>query len=219
MTTDRRRTFSRPRAIGALGVLVAGALVGGTIVQGASGHSSARSHHRARAHSSVAPAQAGDTFAVLARPANASDQEDGALVGAAQHDPTLEPSAARVLSSDASGTTWLIPTSDGRLCAGLQPAAQYEALEQQRGLEHLSLGYSCAPVASAEGEGIVVHVYDEILGVVPDGVTSVSTSTGGSPPATRTVVDNTYRFSVPAGFVHGTVTFDRGDGTEVVDQF
>jgi len=196
---------------------VAAALAATGIADAASRHgrSHARHHVRARA----AANEGGLPYAALSRSPTQADRENEAVVGAAEQNGALQPAEARVLEIDSSGRTWLIPTSTGEVCLGVQPAGQYEALERERGLAHLALGLACAPIAAARSQSIILRIYDEVVGIVPDGVRSVTSTTGDGPPTGETVSDNTYRFAVSDGFQEGTVAFDTSDGAEQVDRF
>jgi len=214
-------TPRRPRRLlEVLALAAAAALTAAGIAAGAARHGH---HHRTakRAHvHSLARAAASATvaYASLLRQATSTDAENAEVLSTAHDDDGLRPAAARVLQVSPNGRTWLIPTDRGELCLGVQPAAQHEALEHERGLEHLGLAYACSPTASVEAQGLVLRVYDEVVGIVPDGVASVATSVAGGAPETESVVDNTYRLTVPDGFQEGWVSFHDRNGVEQIDR-
>jgi hypothetical protein len=169
-----------------------------------------------RAHrSAAAVAVAG--YAALARPATAVDRDRWAVAGAATEDPTLRVDAARVLRDDAGGRTWLIPTTDGKLCLAEQPApGEYEALEQARHLGHLRLGYACRDQAAAASAGIAIRTYDDVIAVVPDGATAVTTAAPDAPSRAPELVGGVLRVdaSSPAPG-SGTESFRDEDGHQI----
>jgi hypothetical protein len=173
-------------------------------------------HHRPRAHAHVLARTAGTggSFAVLGREPTAADAENAEVLATSHDDEGLRPAAARVLQTSPDGRTWLIPTDRGELCLGVQPAGQYVARERERGLEHLGLAYACSPTATVEAEGLVLRVYDEVVGLVPDDVSSVTTSVAGGAPQKRAVTGNTYRLTVPDGPQEGWVSFHDPNGVE-----
>jgi hypothetical protein len=200
MHNTHRRTGRAAAVCCALGaLLMTGAL--------ASARGPRNPGHRARAASSPA-------YSALTRAPNAHDLANTTVAGAAQHDPALVVSGARVLSSDPNGQTWLIPTTDGRLCLALQPAAQYAAVEQARHLAHMALAYVCAPTAQADQTGIVLRTFEDIVGLVPDGVTQVAIALPGAAPTIGGVHNDTYRVKAGgAGFDQATATFTSADGS------
>jgi hypothetical protein len=154
-----------------------------------------------------------EAYAVLGRTPNAQDLNDAVVQGAAQHDPTLVPADARVLTIGAAGVVWLMPTNDGRLCLGVAPGSQYAAIESANHVGHLALGYVCADVATADASGVAVRIYNDIIGLVPDGVTTVSTALSGEQAQVVTVVNNVYSAAVPSGDPgFGVATFNTADG-------
>lgn len=215
----RRRGSKRTRRRLPLTLLAcaAVALAAAGIATAAARH--ARPHARHHTHARLAADEGAPPYAALSRTPTQADRENGAVVGAAEQDGSLQPAEARVLEIGSSGRTWLIPTSDGELCLGVQPAGQYDSLESERGLAHLDLGLMCAPIAAAGSQGIILRIYDEVVGIVPDGVGSVTSTTGADAPVDETVSGNTYRFAVPDGFQEGTVSFETPDGVEQVNRF
>ncbi len=162
-----------------------------------------------RAHAAISSA-----YAALTRAPTVNDLANATIAGAAQHDPALVVPGARVLASDASGRTWLIPTTDGRLCLGLEPGTQYAALEQARHLEHVALTYACAPTAQVDSTGVVLRTFGDIVGLVPDGVTQATVAFHGEAPAITAVRNNTYRVKAAGvGFDRATATFASADGS------
>ena len=153
---------------------------------------------------------------LLDRAPNAADRDNAILQGVWQHDPALDVDAARVLSSDASGTAWLIPTTDGRLCLASQPAEQFRALETAAGKPHLLLSYGCDAASAVRARGIVLRTHDEILGLVPDGVKSVTTSVGGK-SSSAVVEGNVSRTKAtgPGFTAQGSASFTAAGGTAV----
>jgi hypothetical protein len=204
----RSRRFLRTLVISSIAVLTAAGIA--TAASRHNRHKHHAKHHAAHAAGVVA-------YAALLREPTAADAENAEIVAtASENDSGLRPSAARLLDADANGRTWLVPTDRGELCLGLQPEGQYEEVERKRGLEHLSFAYACGPTASVEAQGLVLRLYDNVVGVVPDGVSSVVVSVGDAAPEREPVVGNTYRFSVPDGFHEGQISFQDRSGAEQV---
>jgi hypothetical protein len=211
LTPRRPRRLLRTLALASIALLTAAG-----IAAAASRHSHHRRHAR---HHAAAHAAGVVAYAALLREPTAADSENAEIVNTArENDSGLRPSAARLLDANANGRTWLIPTDRGELCLGLQPAGQYEEVERRRGLEHLSFAYACGPTATVEAQGLVLRLYDNVVGIVPDGVTSVSVDVGNAAPEREPVLDNTYRFSVADGFHEGQISFQDRSGAEQVDR-
>ncbi|MCW3047329.1 MAG: hypothetical protein JWO74_1613 [Solirubrobacterales bacterium] len=177
-------------------------------------HDHASAKTAKRSHSRALAASAGG-YQILDRAPNADDRDNSIIEGAAQHDATLQVSHARVLTADSQGKTWLIPTTDGRLCLAQQPAGQYDALESQRGLGRPALMYVCNAAATVEGHGLVLRTYDDITGLVPDGVDRVATQIRGR-SGNAAVARNLYHAQTrDSGFSHGSAEFTAPNGSPV----
>lgn len=156
-----------------------------------------------------------DSYAVLSRPATPADKENQVVRGIAQHDATLRADAARQLLSDDNGTVWLIPTTDGQLCLGEEPRQGGDAAtyEQAHGLAPLLMGMTCRNAREASSGGLLLTVLGQHLGLVPDGVGSVSARSVAGDVQSVAVTNNVYRLSAGAF----TVTFRDSDGLQQVD--
>jgi len=207
-----------PRALAAAITLVA---IAAAVLASTQGLASARPakplRHQAsghRAHSAVASG----LFGVLQDAPSTADLGNGVVAGAAEHDASLLPSQARLLSSGTS-KTWLIPTTSGGVCLALQPDQAYVAIEQERGLAHALLNYVCNDADSVATHGLVLRTHNDIVGLVPDGVTSVNTKIGGV-TASIAVHGNLFHASAAAGagalgLPEGTATYTLASGAEV----
>lgn len=166
----------------------------------------------ATADSSPVAASAG--YSALNRPASAADRDNAVIRGAAAHDASLLVDQARTLQTDGNVVTWLIPTSSGKLCLALQPADRYAVIEKQRGLGHPLLNYVCNDAGTVASRGMVLRTYNDITGLVPDGVRTVAVTVSGN--TTDANVDrNIYHADAThAGFSDGHVTFAT-DGQEI----
>jgi hypothetical protein len=210
MKANKRRGSSAVAVV----ALVLGGLGATVVAQGASGHKNAR-HHHALAHASAL--QGARAYSLLERAPTSADEENAAVTAAASHYPGLEPSLARVVSDTGDGRAWLMPTSTGELCLGFQPAeGVYAAREQERHLQHLTLGFTCATVEKVDHEGITCRVYDDVTGVVPDGVSAITYKIGEAPEETEAVVGNVFTYTMPdVGFVPHWFSFESPDGEKV----
>jgi hypothetical protein len=123
------------------------------------------------------------------------------------HDSSLLPSQAGVLASDSQTTVWIVPTSSGQVCLALQPGDKYASLEDQRGMEHPQLGWVCNSPASVVAHGLAMNTYGDVIGLVPDGVTSVTTHIGDV-TSSATVRDNLFRAHTDGSpFSGGTASY------------
>jgi hypothetical protein len=176
-----------------------------------------KAHRRTFAHASVAAGAGG--YSVLARPPTTTDEENAQVVQAAGHYPGIVPAEARVLSTGPEGRVWLMPTDNGELCLGIEPGSQYVQREKERGLGHLTMGFTCNPAGKVQQEGMSTRVYENVVGIVPDGVSQIRYVAGSAAAQTQDIKQNTYSFFVHEGFVPGSVSFTGASGEEVVDRF
>lgn len=171
-------------------------------------HSRAKSLHRKAAPAQTATATATATgYAVLDRAPTAADVANGVIQGASRHDSALVPADARVLTDDATGKVWLVPSNDGRLCLAVQPAGQYAAFETAHHLGSVALATTCASDNAAASHGLALRLYNEVIGIAPDGVSTVSVALGTSAPVAVAVSTNVYRVSAP-NRSPGSATFE-----------
>jgi hypothetical protein len=176
--------------------------------------SSAGAHHRAprttvQARSvNAAPA----SLAAFAGGALASGG-DSALESAQVHDSTLDADAAALMAQGAQGMVWLIPTDDGRICLGLEPDGHYDG-ELPSGAS-IGVAFSCRPASSVDADGIELGIFDDAVGVVPDGVAAVTVTTATGVAQTIAVSGDVWRYSYPGAAAVGSasVTFVSGGET------
>lgn len=159
--------------------------------------SSATAHHRHAApaprvaHAAAVPAGLGAfSDGVLARGG------DAAVADAQAHDPALEADRAQLMADGAQGRVWLIPTTDGQLCLGVEPDGYYDGLTPQAAA--IGVAYSCQPAASAAAAGIQLGVFHDAVGVVPDGVTGVAVTAVDGSTQKLALSGNVWRYSYPA---------------------
>jgi hypothetical protein len=206
---------TRRNALRALLALCVVGLVAGAAAQAAKKGNKA--HRRVFAHASAAAGAGG--YSILSRAPTATDEENAQVVQARGHYPGLVPAEARVLSSSPEGRVWLMPTDNGELCLGIEPGSQYLQREKERGLGHLTMGFTCSSAGKAQQEGMLTRIYENVVGIVPDGVSKVSYVAGDAAAQTQETKQNTYSFFVHEGFVQGTVSFTGASGEEVADRF
>jgi hypothetical protein len=210
MKANKRRR-ARFVALAALAIAVPGAAA---VAHGASRQGHAR-HGHPIAHASAT--QGASAYALLERSPTPVDEENAVVVAAASHYPGLEPAFARVISDTPTARTWLMPTSNGQLCLGVQPHdGLYAGREQERHLQPLTLGFTCASVEKVDREGITCRVYDDVTGIVPDGVSEITYKVGEEPERTEAVIDNVFTYTMPdTGFVPHWFSFQSPQGEQV----
>jgi len=177
--------------------------------------SSATAHHRVAAATlrartvDAAPA----SLAAFAGGALASGG-DGALVSAQAHDPTLDADAAALMAQSAQGMVWLIPTEDGRICLGLEPDGHYGG-ELPAGAS-IGVALSCRPASSVDAGGIELGIFNDAVGVVPDGVAAVTITSAGGDTQTLAVSGDVWRFNYPPQAAIGSASVSFVSGGETV---
>jgi hypothetical protein len=144
-------------------------------------------HHSAKANVHIARAH----FAVL-RSARIAADDDAAVDKMAGYVPTLDVADARLLESSSIANLWLLPESDGNVCLGYEPSDGSNLM-----------GMACAPGDVASASGIEEISGGEYALLIPDGVSSVSVSSGGD-PATQVAVDDNVVLLDPGTY---TVTY------------
>jgi hypothetical protein len=176
--------------------------------------SSATAHHRAHraAHRAQTANAAPASLDAFAGGALASGG-DSSLQSAQVHDPTLDADAAALMAQGVQGMVWLIPTDDGRICLGLEPGGHYDR-ELPSGAS-LGVAFSCRPAASVDADGIELGIFNDAVGVVPEGVAAVTVTSATGVAQTIAVSGDVWRYSYPAAAAVGSasVTFVSGGET------
>lgn len=167
MTKSSRRGSRLGAAV--LGVAVV--IGGGTVIAFSGG-----------SHAATASAD----FSALHQPASTGLPATVSQELAKQNPNGIELAAARQVVSDADGTVWIAPATNGDLCLVREPSG---AAAQVPGHPDITLGVgaSCIQAARAATQGILIGAPGGQYGVAPDGVTQVqATVKGTSIPLTLT---------------------------------
>ncbi len=142
-------------------------------------------------------------FAVLQSPAAAGVEANAPIQQAAQEDTSLNVPGARRVGQVGIGSLWLIPTSDGRTCLGIEPdPSAFAPVSTTVDGKTVSLGgpptltYNCVSNATAASQGLLTGLRGRIAGYTPDGAKA---ATATREDGTSVAVDASKQvFTVPA---------------------
>lgn len=146
------------------------------------------------------------TLAVLAGPVSPGDEANAPIVNAAKDDPTLQVGASRRVAQPSVGSLWIIPTSDGRTCLGLEPDPSVvgPAVAVVDGKTVTSgpppaLVYNCQNNDEVSSTGILTGTRGRVVGYAPDGTTTVTATDKNG--AVGTLSKGPGSYIVPSGIV------------------